>query len=290
MNRPRGAAQAADAANDSILRHRRVCFLVRHAPLIYTLRPHSEYHRARIGCRSGEGSNISIDSGSQTPWGRRFLRRLTTYPVLKSLGIPAFMVLFFVGYFLVANHPVFPVTVIPTTALDRVIGFQPWSLVFYASLWIYVSLPPGLIVDRRELYVYGLAALGLSLAGMAVFFFWPTATPQPDIDWARYPAYAFLKTADQARNACPSLHVAFSVFSGFWIDRMLRRMNTRAFIRVLNVVWGLGIVYSTLATKQHVALDALGGAVLGATAAALHWRYLERRQPESVALEAAQIE
>lgn len=236
------------------------------------------------------GSNISIDNDIQATWTRRFFGRLTAHVVLKSVGIPAFMAIFFVGYFLVANHPLFPITVIPDIGLDRIIGFQPWALGLYASLWVYVSIPPGLIVERRELVRYGVAALILSLAGMAIFFFWPTATPQPAIDWARYPSYAFLKTADQARNACPSLHVAFAVFSGFWIDRMLRRMNTRLPIRLLNVIWGLGIIYSTLATKQHVALDALGGAVLGAMAAVLHWRYLERRQPGIASLEGAQVE
>ncbi len=205
------------------------------------------------------------------------MRRFTTHIVLKSIGVPAFIALFFVGYFLLANHPLFPVTLMPITELDRIIGFQPWALGLYASLWIYVSLPPGLIVERRELLFYGLAALGLSLAGMIVFFFWPTATPQPVIDWARYPAYAFLKNADLARNACPSLHVAFVVFSGFWIDRILCRMKTHTVIRVLNVLWGLGIIYSTLATKQHVVLDVLGGAILGGGAAVLHWHFLYRR-------------
>jgi membrane-associated phospholipid phosphatase len=213
------------------------------------------------------------------------VRRFTTHIVLKSIGVPAFIALFFVGYFLLANHPLFPVTLMPTTGLDRIIGFQPWALGLYASLWIYVSLPPGLIVERRELLFYGLAALGLSLAGMIVFFFWPTATPQPVIDWARYPLYAFLKHADLTRNACPSLHVAFAVFSGFWIDRMLRRMKTHAVIRVLNVLWGLGIIYSTLATKQHVVLDVLGGAILGGGAAVLHWHFLYRRRRSGVVLE-----
>lgn len=233
---------------------------------------------------------ISIDNAKRAGWGRECLRRLTTHSLLKSLGIPAFMVLFFVGYFLVAQHPVFSVTPIPDTGLDRAIGFQPWALWLYASLWVYVSLPPGLIVDRRELVTYGLAALWLSLAGMIVFFLWPTATPQPDIDWIRYPSYAFLKTADQARNACPSLHVAFAVFSGFWIDRMLCRMNTRVPIRLMNVVWGLAIIYSTLATKQHVALDALGGAALGGIAAVLHWHYLQRRQRQGFMPESARSE
>lgn len=200
------------------------------------------------------------------------------------------MVLFFVAYFLIAKHPLFQVTLVPETVLDRIIGFQPWALWLYASLWVYVSMPPALIAERRELVRYGVAALCLSIAGMLVFVFWPTATPQPNIDWARYPSYAFLKNADQARNAFPSLHVAFAVFSGFWIDRMLRRIDTPAVLRVLNVVWGLGIIYSTLATRQHVALDALGGAILGGGVAVLHWRLMQRRNRPGIALEAARFD
>lgn len=186
------------------------------------------------------------------------------------------MALFFVGYFLLADHPDFPVTMMPLTALDRLIGFQPWALGLYASLWVYVTLPPALMGERRELVIYGAAALILSLAGMAVFFFWPTATPQPNIDWARYPSYAFLKTVDQARNACPSLHVAFAVFSGFWLDRILVLIRARRWLRGLNILWGLGIIYSTMATKQHVALDAYAGACLGTLVAAMHYFSLDR--------------
>ena len=186
------------------------------------------------------------------------------------------MVLFFAGYFLIADHPLFPVTVMPATSLDQIIGFQPWALWIYASLWIYVSLAPGLIEDRRELISYALAALCLSLAGMAVFVLWPTAAPQAGIDWARYPSYAFLKKADGARNAFPSLHVAFSVFSGLWMDRILRRTGAPVAARALNTAWALAIIYSTLATKQHVVLDAAAGAVFGGETAMLLRRFLHR--------------
>ena len=187
------------------------------------------------------------------------------------------MVLFFAAYFLIANHPLFAVTVMPRTSLDRLIEFEPWALWIYASLWIYVSLAPGLIDDRRELISYALAALCLSLAGMTVFVLWPTAAPQAGVDWAHYPSYAFLKKADAARNAFPSLHVAFSVFSGLWIDRVLRRTGSPAATRALNAAWALAIIYSTLATKQHVVLDAAAGAVLGGGTAILLRRFLHRR-------------
>ncbi|MGH8224884.1 MAG: phosphatase PAP2 family protein [Gammaproteobacteria bacterium] len=186
------------------------------------------------------------------------------------------MAIFFVAYFLLLKYPLFPVTVMPVTALDRWVVFQPWALVLYASLWIYVSLPPALQSDRRQLLSYLWAAIGLSVAAMLFFLFWPTATPRPDIDWALYPSFSFLKSVDRARNACPSLHVAFAVFSAFWLNRLLREMGARAIVRILNVIWCLGILYSTLATRQHVAIDLYAGAVLGAVAFALHMKFLPR--------------
>lgn len=207
-------------------------------------------------------ADINTPDGTTPVWWPEIWRRIKSDAWLKALSVPAFMALFFVGYFYLADHPHFPVTMMPETWVDRLVPFQPWALGLYASLWLYVTLPPALAGSRRELVVYGAAALALSIAGMVVFFCWPTATPQPDVDWALHPSYGFLKTVDQARNACPSLHVAFAVFSGFWLDRVLVRLRARDWLRGLNVLWGLGIIYSTLATKQHVALDALAGAAL----------------------------
>lgn len=209
-------------------------------------------------------------------WWPELWRRIKFDAWLKAFSIPIFMALFFVAYFYLADNPHFPVIMMPETWLDRLIGFQPWALVLYASLWPYVTLPPALIGNRRELLIYGAAALFLSLVGMFFFFFWPTATPQPDINWTRYPSYAFLKTVDQARNACPSLHVAFSVFSCFWLNRILVEIKARNWVHMFNILWATGIIYSTLATKQHVVLDALAGAATGGLVAVIHAYSLRR--------------
>ena len=190
------------------------------------------------------------------------------------LGTTLGMAGFFGLYFWVLNHPLRPVTLVPLTAVDRWIGFWPGALPLYLSLWLYVSLAPALLVVRRELVSYGLAALGLSLAGLGVFAIWPTAVPRPDIDWSRHPSVAFLKSADASGNACPSLHVAFAVFTAFWLDRLLSQLGAGRGFRVLNWLWCLGILYSTMAIRQHVALDVLAGAILGATFAWAHLRWL----------------
>jgi membrane-associated phospholipid phosphatase len=141
-------------------------------------------------------------------------------------------------------------------------------------LWFYVSLAPALLIDRRELVSYGLAAAGLSVIGLGIFFFWPTAVPRPEVDWSQHPAFAFLKTVDTSGNACPSLHVAFAVFTAVWFERLLRQMGAGRLVRALNWLWCLGILYSTVASRQHVSLDVLAGAVLGATVAGVHLRLL----------------
>ena len=202
-----------------------------------------------------------------------WVRGLKWWPA-KVMGTTLGMTLFFFAYFWVLHHPVFPVTTMPLTAVDRLIGFRPEALPLYLSLWFYVSLAPALLINRRELVSYGLAAIALSVIGLGIFLFWPTAVPRPDVDWSQHPAFAFLKSVDASGNACPSLHVAFAVFTAVWLRRILRQMGAGRVVRALNWLWCLGILYSTVAIRQHVALDVLTGIVLGATVAVVHLRLL----------------
>jgi len=216
---------------------------------------------------------------TEAGWPRRAAARIFTWWPVKMGGTMLGMAAFFAAYFWVLNHPLHPVTVMPLTAVDRWIGFQPWTLPLYLSLWLYVSLVPALIVDRRELISFGAAWIALSAAGLGIFLLWPTAVPPSDVNWSQHPSFAFLKSADAAGNACPSLHVAFAVFSAVWFERLLRQLGTGTIVRALNWLWCLGILYSTIATRQHVSLDVLAGAALGAAVAAVHLRWLGERRP-----------
>ena len=219
-----------------------------------------------------------MDSPHKRPpevgWYHQVGARLLKWWPAKMIGTTLGMTVFFVAYFWVLNHPLFPVTTMPVTAPDRLIAFRPEALFLYLSLWFYVSLAPALLVDRRELVSYGLAAVGLSVIGLGIFLFWPTAVPPPEVDWSQHPHFALLKAVDASGNACPSLHVAFAVFSAVWFGRLWRQMGAGRTVRALNWLWCLGILYSTIAIRQHVALDVLAGAVLGATVAAVHLRWL----------------
>ena len=235
-----------------------------------------------FGCAAAAAPATAGDTKA-TPLGRQILGRLTALWVLKAIGISAFMALFFSLYLHLLKSPLFPVTTMPLTLPDRLIGFHPEALLLYGSLWVYVSLPPALMPTRHELIRYGLAAMLLCLAGLACFLFWPTAVPPADVDWARYPGFAFLKNLDTAGNACPSLHVATAAFSAVWLHRQLREMGGGRTIRVGSALWCAGIVYSTLATKQHVALDVLAGLALGFAAAGIACSWIPGESPTRVA-------
>jgi membrane-associated phospholipid phosphatase len=205
-----------------------------------------------------------------------WIRGLTFWPA-KMVGMTLGMTLFFAAYFWVLRHPHFPVTTMPITAVDRLISFQPEVLPLYLSLWFYVSLVPALLVERRELVSYTLAAVGISVIGLGLFSLWPTKVNWSDADWSQYPAFAFLHSVDASGNVCPSLHVAFAVFTAIWLDRLLRLMGAGCGVYAFNWLWCLGILYSTVAIRQHVVLDVLAGVGLGVIAALVHRRWLPKR-------------
>lgn len=209
-----------------------------------------------------------------TPWTQEFLRLIRHRFWLKFLGISGFMWLFFVAYFHVLRNPVRPVMDMPLTAVDQWISFQPWAFWAYASLWVYVGIPAGAAADLRALIRHGAWAAALCGVGLAAFYVWPTAVPAAGlaVGSAAHAGFAVLQGLDAPGNACPSLHVATALFSAAWIHRLLSDLGAARWAHVLNVAWAGLIVYSTLAIKQHVLLDVLGGALLAAVFAGLSLR------------------
>ena len=209
---------------------------------------------------------------NKMPWYHQAAAVVSKHIYLKSVGTMLFIGVFFGAYFYLLKFPSYPPTVMPFTGLDRLIGFVPQTLPLYLSLWVYVSLPPALLATRRELYGYGLSIAATCISGLLIFYFWPTVVPAAHIDWNQYPDMDFLKNMDASGNACPSLHVTAAVFSGIWLHHLLRRFGAPLWILIVNFVWCIGIVYSTMATRQHVVLDVLAGLALGVLAAHLSLR------------------
>ncbi len=223
---------------------------------------------------------IMKQQGQQTLWYKQAADLLLKHMLLKIIGTILFISLFFGAYFYLLIYPIFPTTVMPITVLDRLITFQPVTLPLYLSLWVYVSLPPALLATRRDFYKYGLAMAATCITALIIFFFWPTAVPVTATDWVPPPDVNFLKDIDAAGNACPSLHVATAFFSASWLHYLLRRLGTPRSILIINWFWCAGIIYSTMAVRQHVAVDVLAGLVLGGLMAYLSLYYHQKANHE----------
>jgi len=205
-------------------------------------------------------------------WYRQLAAVVTQHLWLKTTVTPVFIALFFGAYLYLLKSPAYPTTVMPFTALDHFIGFEPRAIWLYVSLWVYVSLPPVLLGTRRELFDYAAAMAATCLMGLLIFYFWPTAVPAAQVDWALYPGMDFLKSMDVGGNAFPSLHVATAAFSALWFNFILSRFGAPRWVLGVNWAWCTGIVYSTVAIRQHVVVDVVAGLVMGILMAYLSLR------------------
>lgn len=204
-----------------------------------------------------------MDRPIPLPWYRQLVLRIATLWPLKAMGTSAFMALFFWAYFSVMENPVGLPLIMPRLPLDQAIPFSTLAFPAYVSLWVYVSLPTALMSGFRSLLLLGLWSAALCLFCLAIFWGFPTTVPPVDIDWHLYPEMALIKGIDAAGNACPSLHVASAVFSAVWLERVLVNVAAPLWLRWLSGVQCLVIMWSTVATRQHVVLDVIAGALVG---------------------------
>jgi membrane-associated phospholipid phosphatase len=199
----------------------------------------------------------------------------------KASGTALFMAIFFYSYFALLRAPVYPVSVMPLTLVDEAVALWPPAFYLYASLWVYTALVPALQPSFTRLIAYGCGMGGMCLTALLIFLFFPTAVPFESGDWFKTPELAMLRQLDMTGNACPSLHVASSVFTAWCLQRLLRDMAGPTWLHIINWLWCIAIVYSTLAIKQHVMWDVVAGAALG-TVAALLYPQLEKRVVENI--------
>lgn len=208
---------------------------------------------------------------------KTLVQRIATLWWLKFLGWTVAMTAFFQGYFYLLHHPPRAPLVLPLSALDRMIAFSPdWVLVYF-SLWLYICLPTSLYTSFRQLYHYAKIAVLLALSGLLCYALLPTTFVLPPLSWQDYALGKILQSIDSPGNVFPSLHVAFAVFSALWLHADLKILRAHKVFYGLNALWCGGIVFSTLAIKQHIVWDVLAGMALGALFGWLGLRNYVRR-------------
>lgn len=197
-------------------------------------------------------------------WTRQIASRVIYLWPLKAVGTTVFMLLFFWAYFGVLRNPLFAAMPMPLTVVDQWIPVTARAFPVYASLWIYASLPAALLREMRPLLLFGLWMAAMCLFCLGIFWVFPTGVPPAGIDWTLYPEMAIIKDVDASGNACPSLHVASAVFAAIWLDRLATTITAPLALRWAIWLHCLAILWSTVATRQHVVIDVLAGAVVGA--------------------------
>lgn len=192
-------------------------------------------------------------------------RRLTTLWQEKLRLTAVLNVLFWVFYLFLSRHALFPVHTLPMTCLDRWAGFQPhfWAWV-YESNFLLVGVVPWLIDSRGELRRYASGFALLSVICFVVFALFPVGSPRP-ANLETSPFLIFITRVDGPLNAFPSLHAGCLIYTLAWARR-LSGARFNLWIAVLVLAWVALILFATLATKQHYAIDLLAGGVIGWTA------------------------
>jgi membrane-associated phospholipid phosphatase len=196
------------------------------------------------------------------PWLDALAGRFRTLWVFKMFGTALGIYGFFLLYFWVMHSRGGEAATVPMTPVDHWIAVSELAFLPYASLWLYVSVAPALAMSMAALRTYIAGALTMAGVGLGTFWVFPTATPSFGIDWSAYPALHFLKAADTGGNAFPSLHVAFAAHTAVVIASELRSLGAPRWMHGGNWLWCAAIVYSTLATRQHVLVDVIGGLLL----------------------------
>jgi len=198
--------------------------------------------------------------------------RMKSNLVLKlGLGF-GLCLMFAVLYLLPQHYPVFLATVMPLLWFDRKIPFMPDSVYLYESLYLIMPVAPWLMTTKAELRRYSKGIIWMTFIGFCFFFFTPTFVLRPTDVQDANGLYRLLIQLDNPLNAFPSLHVAFALFHGACCHVIFSTSPKSRLLQGFFWLWAVGIMVSTLLTKQHVFVDALGGAVLGLGSFALFCR------------------
>ena len=108
------------------------------------------------------------------------------YWVLKVSVTSVVIGIFLFLYLYLLHNPSYPVTTMPSTALDRSFPLVPEALFVYMTLWLYVGAGPGLQLRFLDLINYTAWSVMLCVAGLVIFYFWPTQVPAHGLDLSPY--------------------------------------------------------------------------------------------------------
>ena len=164
------------------------------------------------------------------------------------------------------------------------IMLEPWSLAnssnSAAAVYLYLSfyllsLIPGLLPSDRQFRRFLIALTLTGFVSLVVFLFIPSGVKRsPEFLAGASQVYLSLINVDLPRNAFPSLHASVTTLAAIVGGIVLRSWLAR----LLFWSWAAGVLWSTMATRQHVLLDVVTGALLACISWIVAARLLKGRE------------
>ncbi|KAL0239073.1 hypothetical protein PCE1_004764 [Barthelona sp. PCE] len=192
-----------------------------------------------------------------------FFSRWANTPEKHNLVQLAFSLIFFGLCYMIPNKLHFiDYHLLPTLFNENVsIPIVDWTLILYFSSFVQPLVATYLIRNsERTTRFWFLVRIMMSVQGI-IFVLYPTyLTYRPDplsrpTLWQ--PVWKFLHMADTPLNCCPSMHVSVGLLCTIAVFKF-RNLS----VGLPTALWSLGIIVSTLTTKQHYIVDIIGAAVL----------------------------
>lgn len=161
-------------------------------------------------------------------------------------------------YFLTNHFPSRSPALLTAFPFESAIRLMPWTSWIYLSYFLMI-LYVGVRLLRHEWFIKGVSAIAcvITVSGI-IFLVYPTTIVRPPISDGDPSAWvlALVRIVDPPNNCFPSLHVGL-IFSCTLLMLMARRAEG-----VVMLIWSILISISTLTTKQHYAIDLIGGLCL----------------------------
>jgi membrane-associated phospholipid phosphatase len=180
-------------------------------------------------------------------------------------------VAFWAGYSILEHVLARPAVRMPELGFDRLLPFCPGAAFIYLSQFFTMPLVIWLMRSRRQLRTCCRRLALLVGVAFVVYFFWPTTVARPASSLGQWFLYDLIVKTDLPRNACPSLHAAFGVFTAVSAWEVFREWRTGRWFIVAVCVLTAAVLASTLLIKQHVVLDLLAGIMLGIMSVGITW-------------------
>ncbi len=146
---------------------------------------------------------------------------------------------------------------------DEIVPFMPQFIIIYFGCYLFwvVNYTMAAVREERTKYQFFTADFYARLVCMLFFIFYPTTNTRPELlgtdIWTQ--AVRFLYLADAPLNLFPSIHCMAS-----WFSCIAIRNNAKIpkWYKIFSYVMSVLVFISTLALRQHVWQDVVGGVLL----------------------------